>query len=299
MDWLKAFPLTADAFADNAEEVTADIELGDTQTRVAFNLAKISSAADRNRVDAITCAQVLRSLGMRPAAETADALAPWLAKVEAALASVAGTPMVAAGCIPIVFSVVMGAPIRRFIQSTLGGIGGKVRDASAAAVIQTMVHGDAIEAIRDAHSRLYTIKISSLEEKDLRVDTYRASGAGGQHVNTTDSAIRITHIPTNIVVQCQSDRSQHRNRATALNMLKARIYELELQKREQAAMDDNATKSDIGWGSQIRSYVLHPYQMVKDLRTNVETGNSQAVLDGALDDFIEASLAARVGSTRA
>ncbi len=139
----------------------------------------------------------------------------------------------------------------------------------------------------------------ALEEKDLRVDTYRASGAGGQHVNTTDSAIRITHIPTNIVVQCQSDRSQHRNRATALNMLKARIYELELQKREQAAMDDNATKSDIGWGSQIRSYVLHPYQMVKDLRTNVETGNSQAVLDGALDDFIEASLAARVGSTRA
>ena len=137
-----------------------------------------------------------------------------------------------------------------------------------------------------------------LEEKDLRIDTYRASGAGGQHVNTTDSAIRITHIPTNIVVQCQSDRSQHRNRATALNMLKARIYELELQKREQAAMDDNATKSDIGWGSQIRSYVLHPYQMVKDLRTNVETGNSQAVLDGSLDEFIEASLAARVGSTR-
>ena len=139
----------------------------------------------------------------------------------------------------------------------------------------------------------------ALEEKDLRVDTYRASGAGGQHVNTTDSAIRITHIPTNIVVQCQSDRSQHRNRATALNMLKARIYELELQKREKAAMDNNATKSEIGWGSQIRSYVLHPYQMVKDLRTNVEKGNSQAVLDGELDDFIEASLAARVGTTRA
>ena len=137
-----------------------------------------------------------------------------------------------------------------------------------------------------------------LEEKDLRIDTYRASGAGGQHVNTTDSAIRITHIPTNIVVQCQSDRSQHRNRATALNMLKARLYEQELQRREQEAMADNATKSEIGWGHQIRSYVLHPYQMVKDLRTNVETGNTGAVLDGALDDFIEASLAARVGSSR-
>ena len=133
-------------------------------------------------------------------------------------------------------------------------------------------------------------------ESDLRIDTYRASGAGGQHVNTTDSAIRITHVPTNIVVQCQSDRSQHRNRATALSMLKARMYELELQKREEAANDTNATKSDIGWGSQIRSYVLHPYQMVKDLRTQAETGNSQAVLDGDLDQFIEASLAARVGS---
>lgn len=137
-----------------------------------------------------------------------------------------------------------------------------------------------------------------LEEKDLRIDTYRASGAGGQHVNTTDSAIRITHIPTNIVVQCQSDRSQHRNRATAMSMLKARLYEMELQKREQDAMADNATKADIGWGNQIRSYVLHPYQMVKDLRTNVETGNTGAVLDGSLDDFIEASLAARVGSQR-
>ena len=136
-------------------------------------------------------------------------------------------------------------------------------------------------------------------ESDLRIDTYRASGAGGQHVNTTDSAIRITHVPTNIVVQCQSDRSQHRNRATALNMLKARLYELELQKREDAANDSNATKSDIGWGSQIRSYVLHPYQMVKDLRTQEETGNAQGVLDGNLDPFIEASLAARVGSKRA
>ena len=136
-------------------------------------------------------------------------------------------------------------------------------------------------------------------ESDLRVDTYRASGAGGQHVNTTDSAIRITHVPTNIVVQCQSDRSQHRNRATALTMLKARLYELELQKREEAANDTNAAKTDIGWGNQIRSYVLHPYQMVKDLRTNVETGNTGAVLDGDIDPFIEASLAARVGSKSA
>ncbi|MGC6536073.1 MAG: peptide chain release factor 2 [Candidatus Puniceispirillaceae bacterium] len=136
-------------------------------------------------------------------------------------------------------------------------------------------------------------------ESDLRIDTYRASGAGGQHVNTTDSAIRITHVPTNIVVQCQSDRSQHRNRATALTMLKARLYELELQKREEAANDTNAAKTDIGWGNQIRSYVLHPYQMVKDLRTNVETGNTGAVLDGDIDPFIEASLAARVGSKSA
>ena len=137
-----------------------------------------------------------------------------------------------------------------------------------------------------------------LEDKDLRIDSYRASGAGGQHVNTTDSAIRITHIPTNIVVQCQSDRSQHRNKATALTMLKARLYERELQKREQSALEGTASKAEIGWGNQIRSYVLHPYQMVKDLRTHVETGNIQAVLDGDLDEFIEASLASRVGSTR-
>jgi len=137
-----------------------------------------------------------------------------------------------------------------------------------------------------------------VEDKDLRVDTYRASGAGGQHVNKTDSAIRITHIPTNIVVQCQNDRSQHRNRATAMNMLKARLYELELQKREQAANDAASAKTDIGWGNQIRSYVLHPYQMVKDLRTNVEKGNANGVLDGDLDEFVEASLAARVGAQR-
>ena len=137
-----------------------------------------------------------------------------------------------------------------------------------------------------------------LEEKDLRIDTFRASGAGGQHVNTTDSAIRITHIPTNIIVQCQSDRSQHRNRATAMKMLRARLYEAELQKRENLITEGNAGKADNGWGSQIRSYVLHPYQMVKDLRTQVETGNTQAVLDGDIDEFIEAGLAARVGTTR-
>ena len=137
-----------------------------------------------------------------------------------------------------------------------------------------------------------------VEDKDLRVDTYRASGAGGQHVNKTDSAIRITHLHTNIVVQCQNDRSQHRNRATAMNMLKARLYELELQKREDAANDAASAKTDIGWGNQIRSYVLHPYQMVKDLRTNVEKGNANGVLDGDLDEFVEASLAARVGAQR-
>ena len=138
----------------------------------------------------------------------------------------------------------------------------------------------------------------AIDKNDLRVDTFRASGAGGQHVNKTDSAIRITHLPTNIGVQCQNDRSQRRNRATAFNMLKARLYELELQRREDAANDAASSKTDIGWGNQIRSYVLHPYQMVKDLRTNVEKGNAQGVLDGDLDDFIEASLAARVGNQR-
>ena len=131
-------------------------------------------------------------------------------------------------------------------------------------------------------------------DKDLRVDTYRSSGAGGQHVNVTDSAVRITHIPTGIVVQCQSERSQHKNRATAMKMLKARLYEAELQKREAEAQAVEAAKTDIGWGHQIRSYVLHPYQMVKDLRTGVETGNSQAVLDGKIDPFLEASLASKL-----
>jgi peptide chain release factor 2 len=129
-------------------------------------------------------------------------------------------------------------------------------------------------------------------DKDLRVDTYRASGAGGQHVNRTDSAVRITHLPTGIVVQCQTDRSQHRNRAMAMQMLRARLYELELRRREEAAKADHDAKSDIGWGHQIRSYVLHPYQMVKDLRTAVETSNTQAVLDGDLDQFMMAALVA-------
>ncbi len=130
-----------------------------------------------------------------------------------------------------------------------------------------------------------------IEEKDLRIDTYRASGAGGQHINKTDSAVRITHIPTGIVVQCQNDRSQHKNRAKAHKMLKARLYERELQIREAQSQNEYEAKTDIGWGHQIRSYVLQPYQMVKDLRTGVEKGNSQAVLDGDLDDFLEATLA--------
>jgi peptide chain release factor 2 len=133
-----------------------------------------------------------------------------------------------------------------------------------------------------------------IRESDLKVDTYRSSGAGGQHVNTTDSAIRITHVPSGIVVACQAERSQHKNRATAMQMLKARLYEQELEKREAAANAEAASKTDNSWGHQIRSYVLQPYQMVKDLRTNFETSNTGAVLDGDLDGFMEASLAARV-----
>ena len=135
-----------------------------------------------------------------------------------------------------------------------------------------------------------TIEIEILD-KELRVDTYRASGAGGQHVNKTDSAVRMTHLPTGIVVQCQNDRSQHKNRAEAMKMLRARLYEFELRKREEVAQAEADAKSDIGWGHQIRSYVLQPYQMVKDLRTGAETGNVQAVLDGDIDAFLEASLA--------
>lgn len=125
-----------------------------------------------------------------------------------------------------------------------------------------------------------------IDDKDLKIDTYRASGAGGQHVNKTESAIRITHVPSGIIVACQVDRSQHRNRAMAMDMLRARLYEAELQKREEQANAENALKSDIGWGHQIRSYVLQPYQMVKDLRTGVSTSDTQGVLDGDLDRFI-------------
>jgi len=137
-----------------------------------------------------------------------------------------------------------------------------------------------------------------IRDADLKVDTFRASGAGGQHVNKTESAIRITHMPTGIIVACQTDRSQHRNRATAMAMLKAKLYEAELQKREAASAVTEAGKTEIGWGHQIRSYVLAPYQMVKDLRTGVEKGTPDAVLDGDLDDFMAAALAARVGATR-
>ena len=133
-----------------------------------------------------------------------------------------------------------------------------------------------------------------VKESDCRIDTFRASGAGGQHVNTTDSAVRITHEPTGIVVQCQNERSQHKNRATAWNMLRARLYELELQKREEAAAATAAAKTDIGWGHQIRSYVLQPYQMVKDLRTQVESPSPDTVLGGDLDRFMSAALAQRV-----
>ncbi len=133
-----------------------------------------------------------------------------------------------------------------------------------------------------------------INESDVRVDTYRSSGAGGQHVNTTDSAVRLTHMPTGIVVACQNERSQHKNRATAWAMLRSRLYEAELQRREEKAMAEAASKTDIGWGHQIRSYVLQPYQLVKDLRTGVESTNPQAVLDGDLDEFMEASLAHRV-----
>ena len=136
-----------------------------------------------------------------------------------------------------------------------------------------------------------------IKESDVRVDMLRASGAGGQHVNKTESAIRLTHIPTNIVVYCQNDRSQHRNRAQAWQMLRARLYELELKRREEQAAVEQANKTDIGFGHQIRSYVLQPYQMVKDLRTGVQTSNTGGVLDGDLDQFMEATLAQRAFGT--
>jgi peptide chain release factor 2 len=127
-------------------------------------------------------------------------------------------------------------------------------------------------------------------EKDLRIDTYRSSGAGGQHVNTTDSAVRITHIPSKIVVQCQNERSQHKNKDTCMNMLKARLYNFEIKKREKKSQTVESSKSEIGWGHQIRSYVLHPYRLVKDNRTNFESSNPEKILDGNIDDFLESSL---------
>ncbi len=142
-----------------------------------------------------------------------------------------------------------------------------------------------------------TIEID-INPSDVRTDTYRASGSGGQHINKTDSAVRLTHIPTNTVVACQAGRSQHQNREMAWKMLRGRLYELELQRREAAAQALADAKTDIGWGHQIRSYVLQPYQMVKDLRTEVETSDTSGVLDGDLDQFMGAALAARVGETR-
>ena len=129
-----------------------------------------------------------------------------------------------------------------------------------------------------------------IQEKDLRIDTYRSSGAGGQHVNTTDSAVRVTHLPTKIVVQCQNERSQHKNKETCMNMLKARLYEFEMKKKNKLNENLENSKSDIGWGHQIRSYVLHPYRMVKDNRTNLESSNPDKVLDGEIEEFLESSI---------
>jgi len=132
--------------------------------------------------------------------------------------------------------------------------------------------------------------VIEIDEKDLRIDTYRSTGAGGQHVNKTDSAVRLTHLPTGIVVQCQNERSQHKNKAMAMKYLRSRLYEMKLQEQNEKLREINKTKKDIAWGSQIRSYVLHPYKMVKDHRTSLETGNVNRVLDGDIDDFIEAYL---------
>ena len=129
-----------------------------------------------------------------------------------------------------------------------------------------------------------------INDKDLRIDTYRSSGAGGQHVNTTDSAVRITHIPSNIVVQCQNERSQHKNKETAMNMLKARLHELEIKKKEEENKTIESNKTDIGWGHQIRSYVLQPYQLVKDNRTGYERSDPEKILDGDIDSFLESAL---------
>ena len=142
------------------------------------------------------------------------------------------------------------------------------------------------EVLEKADEKIYI----EINEKDLRIDTYKSSGAGGQHVNTTDSAVRITHTPTSIVVQCQNERSQHKNKETCMNMLRARLYNYELKKREDKTKNTENSKSDIGWGHQIRSYVLHPYRLVKDNRTNYESSNPQKILDGELDEFLESFL---------
>ena len=134
--------------------------------------------------------------------------------------------------------------------------------------------------------------VIDIDEKDLKVDTYRSSGKGGQHVNKTDSAVRITHLPTGIVVQCQNERSQHKNRAMALKVLRSRLYEIKLEEQSARMEELHKSKKEIAWGSQIRSYVLHPYKLIKDHRTNLETGNVQKILDGDLDEFIEAYLIA-------
>jgi peptide chain release factor 2 len=170
--------------------------------------------------------------------------------------------------------------VHRLVRISPFDAAGK-RHTSFASVGATPVIDDSIEVC--------------VEDKDLRIDTYRSQGAGGQHVNTTDSAVRITHIPTGIAVACQSERSQHQNRANAMAMLRARLYEAELQRREEAAAQERGEKSEIGWGHQIRSYVLAPYQMVKDLRTGVERTDPSAVLDGDIDAFLMAALAARAG----
>jgi peptide chain release factor 2 len=133
-----------------------------------------------------------------------------------------------------------------------------------------------------------------VRNEDLKIDTYRATGAGGQHINTTDSAVRITHIPTGVVVTCQAERSQIKNREAAMKMLKAKLYQLEIEKQEQELLDIRGEQKEIGWGSQIRSYVFHPYSMVKDHRTTTESGNVQAVMDGDLDQFINAYLRSRI-----
>ncbi len=170
--------------------------------------------------------------------------------------------------------------------------------------VHRLVRISPFDSAKKRHTSFASVSVSpviddsiniDIDEKDLRIDTYRSSGAGGQHVNKTDSAVRITHIPTGTVAACQNGRSQHQNKATAMEMLKARLYEAELQKREEEQAAEHGEKTDIGWGHQIRSYVLHPYQMVKDLRTAVETSQSQAVLNGDLDIFLEASLAQRAG----